>query len=128
MRLAMPKADPNRHAPREVDDYLAAQSPEFRTTLERLRSIINSELPECTERVSYKIPIFRLNKDVVAISAAKEHCSLHTMSKAIPSAMKDELQAAGVGVSGTTLHFDPATDLPVQVVKKVLELRRAELS
>jgi len=118
---------PNRHAPHEIDDYLVAQASDFRATLECLRAVINTIAPDCTERVSYRIPIFRLRADFVALSAAKGHCALHTMSKAIPVAMKDELEAAGIGISGTTLHFEPGADLPVPLVEKVLHARLAEV-
>lgn len=122
----MSKSKPARHAPEEVDEYLAAQSPESRATLEQLRAIIRTVAPECTERVSYRIPIFRLKRDFVALSVAKNHCALHTMSKAVPVAMKDELKAARVGVSGTTLHIEPGADLPVALVERVLRARLAE--
>jgi len=123
----MAKPDPRRHAPSEVDEYLAAQEPEFRATLEQLRSAIHAVAPDCTERVSYRIPIFRLRTDFVAISATKHHCALHTMSKAVPVAMKDALQAAGIGTSGTTLHFQPSIEVPASLVESVLHRRRAEV-
>ncbi len=123
----MSNAGPDRHAPREVDEYLAAQAPEFRATLERLRAMIKTAAPDCTERVSYRIPIFRLKKDFVALSASKDHCGLHTMSKTVPVAMKDELKAAGIGTSGTTLHIKPGADLPVSLVERVLRARLDEL-
>ena len=123
----MSKPDPNRPAPQEIAEYLAARAPEFRATLEQLRAIINAAAPDCTERVSYKIPIFRLKKDFVALSVAKRHCGLYTMSKAIPVAMKDELKAAGIGISGTTLHINPGIDLPVPLMEKVLRRRLAEV-
>ena len=118
---------PNRHAPHEIDDYLAAQAPDFRVTLEQLRAVVNATVPDCTERVSYRIPLFRLRTDFLALSAAKGHCALHTMSKAIPVAMKDELEAAGIGTSGTTLHFEPGKDVPVSLVERVLRARLAEV-
>lgn len=123
----MSEPGPNRHAPQEVDEYLAAQAPEARATLEWLRALINAAAPACTERVSYRIPIFRLRMDYVALSVAKSHCALHTMSKAIPVAMKGELKAAGIGTSGTTLHFEPGADLPVSLVERVLRARLAEV-
>ncbi len=123
----MSRRKPSRHAPAEVDAYLAAQEPEFRATLEQLRDIIRALAPDCTERVSYKIPIFRLSKDFVAMSAAKKHIGLHTMSKAIPLAMKDELKAAGIWTSGTTFHIKPGSDLPVALMEKTLRARLAEL-
>lgn len=123
----MSEPGPDRHAPQEVDEYLAAQAPGPRATLERLRAIVRAAAPDCTERVSYRIPIFRLGKDFVALSVAKNHCALHTMSKAIPVAMKDELRAGGIGTSGTTLHLDPGADLPVSLLERVVRARLAEV-
>ena len=56
----MSKPKPTRHAPHEVDEYLASLPHDFRTTLQQLRGIIQRIAPECTERVNYQIPIFRL--------------------------------------------------------------------
>ena len=123
----MSNAGPDRHAPREIDEYLAAQAPEFRATLEQLRAMINAVARECTERVSYRIPIFRLKKDFVALSASKDHCGLHTMSKTVPAAMKEELKAADIGISGTTLHIRPGIEVPVSLVERVLRARLDEL-
>lgn len=124
----MSKPKPTRHAPAEVDAYLAAQAPEFRHTLEQLRGVIRRVAPDCTERVSYKIPMFRLQKDFVAISAAKKHIGFHTMSKAIPAAMKDELKAVGVWTSGATFHIKPGVDLPVELIENALIARLTELA
>ena len=124
----MSRPKPTRHAPAEVDDYLAAKAPAFRQTLAQLRDIIKRVAPDCTERVSYKIPIFRLRKDFVAISAAKRHIGFHTMSKAIPVAMKDELKAQGIWISGTTFHIKPGGELPVALIEKALRARLAELA
>lgn len=68
--------------------------------------------------------IFRLKKDFVAMSAAKKHVGLHTMSKAAPAAMKDELKEAG---SATTFHIKPGMDLPVALIEKGLRARLAEM-
>ena len=124
----MSKPGPNRHAPAEVDEYLAAQADEFRASLEQLRAIIRRVVPDCTERVSYKIPIFRLTRDFVAMSAAKKHIGFHTMSKAIPLAMKDELKAAGIWISGTTFHIKPESELPVELIEKALRARLDEVA
>lgn len=123
----MSKPKPTRHAPGEVDEYLEAVPDDFRATLQQLREIITRVAPDCTQRVSYKIPIFRLKKDFVAMSAAKKHIGLHTMSKAIPAAMKDELKAEGIWISGTTFHIKPGMELPEALLEKALQARLTEL-
>ena len=121
------RPEPSRHAPEEVDKYLAAQEPAFRATLEQLRENIKPVAPKATERVSYKIPIFRLKKDFVAISADTNHCGLHTMSKAIPFSIKDELKAVGIWTSGTTLHIKPGAELPIATLDTVMRAHLREL-
>ena len=101
---------------------------DFRFTLQQLRGIIRRLAPGATKRVSYRIPMFRLKKDFVGISAAKNHCSLHSLSHTVLPPLADELKAAGLKISGATLHFPPCADLPVALVRKVLLARRAELA
>ena len=123
----MSRAAADRHAPQEVDEYLAAQAPGSRATLEQLRALIRSAAPDCTERVSYGIPIFRLTKDLVGISAATSHCGLHTMSRAVPVAVTDELAAAGIRTSGTTLRIRAGGEVPPSLIERVVRARRAEV-
>jgi uncharacterized protein YdhG (YjbR/CyaY superfamily) len=117
----MGKPKPSRHAPDEVDAYLAAFPDDVRAGLDRIRSIVHATAPGCTERVSYGIPIFRLQQDLVGMSAAKDHCSLHSMSPALLQAMAGELQ--GVKVAGATLHFTPDNPLPEALVARIVRAR-----
>ena len=55
----MSNQDSDRHAPWEVEEYLAEQSPHFGPKLEALRRAIYSVATACTERVSYGVPVFR---------------------------------------------------------------------
>jgi len=120
----MAKADPSRHAPQEIDAYLEALPDDVRSALERARSIVRETAPESTERVSYGIPIFRLQRDLVGISAQKNHCSLHSMSTSLMSAMAAELE--GFQVSGATIHFTPEQPLPRELVEKIVRERIRE--
>lgn len=121
----MSSANASRHAPEEVDAYLAALPDDIRASLERLRSIVRETAPDCTERVSYKIPIFRLRKDLVGISAQKKHCSLHSMSPPLMKAMAGELR--GVKVSGATIHFASENPLPRELVERIVRERMKEV-
>lgn len=121
----MSKADTSRHAPEEIDAYLAALPDDIRSALERVRGIIRETAPECTERVSYQIPIFRLGKDLVGISAQKHHCALHSMSPPLMKAMAEALK--GVKVSGATIHFTPEAPLPRELIEKIVRARMQEI-
>jgi uncharacterized protein YdhG (YjbR/CyaY superfamily) len=120
----MSKPKPSRHAPQEIDAYLEPLPEDVRSALGRLRRIIRETAPECTERVSYGIPIFRLRKDLVGVSAQKDHCSLHSMSPSLMQDMAPELE--GFQVSGATVHFAPDKPLPRELVERIVRERAKE--
>lgn len=120
------RADTGRHAPQEVDAYLAPLGAPQREALERLRALIHELAPGCTERVSYRIPIFRLGRDLVALSAHRAHLALHTLSPAVAALIAAEY--GDVRVSGATIHFTPERPLPREVVSRVIEERRREIA
>lgn len=119
------KDKPSRHAPEEIDAYLKELPELQRTALQTLRTFIKTLFPEATERVSYGIPIFRLEKDLVGISAQKNHCAIHTMSPALAAKLKPEL--IGFKVSGATVHFQPEKPIPENLVTLIVKSREAEL-
>ena len=121
----MSKTNTSRHAPEEIDAYLVALPDDVRASLERVRSIIREIAPECTERVSYRIPIFRLRNDLVGMSAQKNHCSLHSMSPSLIKAMAEELK--DVKISGATVHFTPENPLPKELIERIVRERMKEV-
>jgi uncharacterized protein YdhG (YjbR/CyaY superfamily) len=125
MMPAKSKAGPDRHAPEEVDEYLDRLPQTVRDELEALRRIVRDVAPGCTERVSYGIPIFRTNKDLVGMSAQKRHCSLHTMSP--PLADRIRAEVPGLVVSGATVHFTPEAPLERDLVERIVRDRLHEL-
>ena len=117
----MSRVKPSRHAPEEIDAYLEALPEDVRTALARVRCIIRESVPACTERVSYGIPIFRLGKDLVGMSAQQNHCSLHSMSPALIKSMTGEL--SGFSISGATIHFTPDNPLPESLLVQIVRAR-----
>jgi len=112
--------------PEEVDAYLADMPADIRAALEQLREMIRAAAPEATERVSYKVAVFRQNGSLVGFGAppSKSHCSLFVMSPPLVARMKDEL--AGYEVSGATIHFQPDRPLPASLVSKLVRARIEE--
>ncbi|MDQ3967473.1 MAG: DUF1801 domain-containing protein [Thermoproteota archaeon] len=118
------------YLPRTIDEYLATVPDDVRKVLQKLRQIIKSVVPEAEERIAYRIPIFRLEHDLVGFSAQRDPqkrlCSFYTMSPQLAKAIKKDLQ--GYKVSGATIHFIPEKPLPAALVKKIVSARVKELS
>jgi uncharacterized protein YdhG (YjbR/CyaY superfamily) len=119
-----------RNLPTTVDEYLSILPDDVRKELQKLRHTIKSIAPEAEERIAYRIPIFRLQRDLVGFSAQrnpqKRLCSFYTMSPPLVKAMKKDLQ--DYKVSGATIHFTPEKPLPAALVKKIVRARVKELS
>jgi len=99
--------DPNRDAAEEVDAYLAA--------LQCVREQIHAMAHGVTERVSNRIPMFRLHRDLSALSAPARHLSLHTLSRELAERLATRLP--GLTVSGATIQFTPEHPVPQEVVE-----------
>jgi uncharacterized protein YdhG (YjbR/CyaY superfamily) len=121
----MKEKGPSRNSPEEVDGYLSKLPEDHRSLLEDLRSIIHETVPDVKERVSYRIPIFRTEKDLVGISSSKDHCSLHTMSHSVVDTLKEELKE--MDVSGATIHFFPESPPDRELIRKLVKARIEEL-
>jgi uncharacterized protein YdhG (YjbR/CyaY superfamily) len=111
--------------PNTIDAYLATVTGKRRTALEKLRKTIRSVVPDAEECISYRLPAFRLEGQVVAgFCARKEGCSYFPFSGRTLRTLAKEI--VGYGHTKSALHFDPEKGLPASLVKKLLKARIAE--
>jgi uncharacterized protein YdhG (YjbR/CyaY superfamily) len=109
-----------------IDAYLAAVPADRRAALQRLRRTLRSILPRAEECLSYGIPSFRVDGEVVAgFLATGKGCSYFPFSGATLKALAEDL--AGYAGTKGSLHFDPAEGLPAALVRKLVRTRRAEI-
>jgi uncharacterized protein YdhG (YjbR/CyaY superfamily) len=113
-------------ARREIDDYLAGLDEPKRATLQELRRTIRAIVPEAEECISYGMPAFRLEGNVIAgFAAFKNHLSYLPHSGSVLG----ELGADLAGYEGTqgSLHFPIDRPLPKSLVRKLIAVRLDEL-
>ncbi len=111
--------------PKTIDGYLARVRGPRRDALEQLRRTIHAIVPRAEECISYNLPAFRLDGEVIAgFAATATGCSYYPFSGSTLPA----LEAAVGGYSQTrgALHFDPAHPLPVKLVRQLIRTRIAE--
>ena len=108
-----------------IDEHLSKLPEDQHKTLQELRKVILSVMPDAEEVISYGVPMFKRNgKGVISMSAKKDYCSLHLMSPPLAKAMESELKPY---LKGVTLHFKPDKPLPVSLVKKIVKARLKEM-
>ena len=106
--------------PKTVDEYLAAVPEPQRSTLEKVRAVIQSVLPEAaTEGISYRIPVVKYKGMLVGYAAFEEHCSLFGMSGTLLGPFKEELKK--YSTSKGTIRFGVDKPLPATLIKKLVK-------
>jgi uncharacterized protein YdhG (YjbR/CyaY superfamily) len=109
-----------------VAAYIAAQPPEVRPVLERLRAIIRKAVPEAEEVISYQIPAYKLEgRPVVYFAGWKSHVSLYPATGRVASEMADEI--APYRASKGTLKFPLGKPIPVRLIGRIAKLRAEEV-
>lgn len=118
----MPAASKAKITP--VDQYLRRVPPKFRPLLVRLRRLIREEVPEAEEVISYGMPAFRQNGNLVFYAAFKDHCSLFPGSVVTLRKFSAEVKPFDAGKG--TLHFTVDRPLPDDLVRRIVRARAAE--
>jgi uncharacterized protein YdhG (YjbR/CyaY superfamily) len=106
----------------EIDGYLASVAEPKRATLQKLRQTIRDILPDAEEVISYGMPAFRLDGNVIAgFAAFKNHLAYLPHSGSVFNELRDEL--AGYTSTEGSLHFPIDKPLPKALVKKLIAAR-----
>ena len=109
-----------------MDAYLEALPEPKRGTLEALRRTILEVVPGAEQVLSYNVPAFRVNgKTVAGMAAFKTHLSYLPFSGSVLQQLTDEL--GGYTMTKSALHFPVDEPLPKRLVKKLIEVRLAEV-
>jgi uncharacterized protein YdhG (YjbR/CyaY superfamily) len=112
---------------REVDRYLAALEEPKRSTLEQLRRSILEVVPDAEQCISYGMPAFKVDGNVVAgFAAFKNHLSYLPHSGSVLPALGDDI--AEYEQTKGSLHFAIDTPLPKRLVKKLITTRLRQLA
>ena len=113
--------------PESVESYLASLPPDQRNALDGLRTAIRAAAPDATEGISYSMASIKTDgRGLVCYAAFKDHYSLFPMSKQV---IADHLDVLGERATGKgTIRFAYDEQLPVALVKKIVNARLAEIA
>lgn len=106
----------------EIEAYLTTLDEPKQTTLRQLHRTIVAILPDAEPCISYGIPAFRLQGQVVAgFAAFKNHLSYFPHSGSVIPELGDEV--SHYTTSKGTLQFPVDTPLPEALVRKLVAVR-----
>ena len=99
-----------------IDEYISNFSGVTKEKLEIIRETIHEVVPEATEKISYGIPTFYLNGNLVHFAGYKTHIGFYPGSVPITE-FKKELSK--YKTSKGTVQFPLDSPLPIELIQKI---------
>jgi uncharacterized protein YdhG (YjbR/CyaY superfamily) len=109
--------------PQDIDEYIAGFAPDVRRILQQVRLTIRKAAPQAEERISYQIPCFALNANLVYFAAFKKHIGFYPTSSGVRK-FKKELSVYE-GAKGS-VRFPLDKPIPFGLIGKVAKFRVKE--
>jgi len=104
----------------DIDTYIACFPAESQKILKKLRMTIQKAAPEAKEKISYGIPTFTLNGNLVHFAAYKNHIGFYPGALGILT-FSEELSAYKGG-KGTVI-FPLDKPIPYDLISEIVKFR-----
>lgn len=106
-----------------IDEYIKKFPEDIQEKLEKLRQLIGENAPDAVEKISYGMPTFYLNGNLVHFAAYSGHIGFYPAPSGI-EAFKDELSL--YKTSKGAIQFPINEELPLELIKKIVQFRVGE--
>lgn len=110
-------------APTTIDEYITGFSPEIQEILQQIRNAIQAAAPDAREKISYQMPTFELEGNLVHFAAYKSHIGFYpTPSGTEKFQEKIARYKAGKG----SIQFPLDQPIPYDLIREITEFRVQE--
>jgi uncharacterized protein YdhG (YjbR/CyaY superfamily) len=106
-----------------IDEYIAAFPKETQKILEEVRATIKAAAPEAQEKISYQMPTFFLNGNLIHFAAFKNHIGIYPTPSGT-EAFKDEISMYQ-GAKGS-IRLPTNEPMPLKLISRIVKFRAAE--
>ena len=108
---------------RNIEDYISGFPQEVRKKLEQVRTTIQKAAPDASERISYQIPTFFLNGNLVHFAAYKTHIGFYPAPSGIKEFMEEISKYKWAKGS---VQFPIDEEIPVDLITRIVAFRVKE--
>ncbi len=108
--------------PATIDAYIATFSDDVQAILQKIRATIAKAVPQAREKISYRMPAFALDGDVIYFAAFKKHIGVYPPVR--DAKLKKEV-APYAGPKGN-LQFPLAERIPYALIGRIAKSRAKE--
>ena len=106
-----------------IDEYIDTFPQDIQAILQKMRLAIHEAAPEATEAISYQMPTFKLNGNLVHFAAAKNHIGFYPTPSGIE---RFKVELSNYKTSKGAVQFPLDKPIPYDLVKKIVSFRVGE--
>ena len=106
-----------------IDEYIATFPKETQKILKDIRATIKAAAPDAEEKISYQMPTFFLNGNLIHFAAYKNHIGIYPTPNGIES-FKKELSKYKGSKGSVRLPIDEP--MPLKLISRIVKFRVAE--
>ena len=106
-----------------IDEYIAMFPEDLHKTLSELRAVIKAAAPDAIEKISYQMPTFAQEGNLVHFAVFKNHIGLYPAPRAIEEFSKELAKYEG---SKGAIRFPIDQPLPMDLIERIVKFRVAE--
>jgi len=103
-----------------VDDYIAKFNQKVQKILKEIRQTNRDSAPNAKETISYQIPTYKLNGNLVHFAAYENHIGFYPTPSALKE-FKKELSQYDIGKGTIKLPIDEP--IPIDLIKRLVKFR-----
>lgn len=105
-----------------IDEYIASCEPGIQPTLRELRNFIKELVPQATEKISWGMPTFYLNGNLVHFALHKNHIGFYPGASGIEAFISD-FEKLKYKYSKGAVQFPLGRPLPWDLIQRIVEFR-----
>lgn len=106
-----------------IDEYIESFPPEFQKKMQELRGVIRKAAPDAAEKISWQMPTFYLNGNLVHFAAHKSHIGFYPGVSGV-EAFLSETREYKTSKGAVQLPMDKP--LPLDIIRRVVKIRVEE--
>ncbi len=114
---------PFKRKSKAVSDFISKYPADVRKILQKVRQTIQKAAPKAQEVISYGIPAYKMNKDLVYFAGFTKHIGFFPTSSPVRM-FKKEL--SGYATSKGTVRFSLDEPIPYGLIAKIVKFRVKE--
>ncbi len=113
----------NKTTPKDINEYIASFPKDIQTILQKIRETIKKAAPEAQEKISYQMPTFFLNGNLVHFAAFKHHIGFYPTPS---GTAKFKKEIAGYQAAKGSIQFPLDQPIPYDLISQIVEFRVKE--